>query len=712
MIETPLRVRHDLSDGWEFVRGRVRRGWLSGRGKAGEQVDLPHCWNRGDTFQYGRRSYSGRGVYRRLIDLPAAPEGPGSWRIRSEGFYGYGDIWLDGRTIARFDGQYLGFDIELPMSLSAGRHRLAVRLENLWQRRVLPGRRDPDFLLYGGLAGRMWLEWVPAFHIDHDRVEVVGSRGPDGAEIVELRWGINGLDEAPDDARLTWKVTGTDGEQVAAAGPVPVGNDISSISTMILKARCWSPNDPQLYWAEGRLETDEGTADVVRVRFGITRAEFRPDEGFFLDDTRIDLHGWNRHESIPGLGNALPEELHRADARLLKDYGCNFVRLSHYPQHPAFLDACDELGIMVYAEIASWKSVSSSTAWRRAARRQMRDLVLRDRHHPSVILWGMGNESRSRKAYLEMREIARKLDPARPVTYAENHLYRARREKTLGIPDVWSINYEFEALEEAREACSLRDVIASECCNHPTSVKGDDRAELVQVATLEYEWNLMADRPYLAGHAVWSFADYATEYRKRYRRQTGLFDAWRRPKMAAELFRARYADEPFVSLFVTGRDLHVFSNCETVRLEKDDAPTVDLQEAPHNIVKLEGAFTGVRAEGVRNGATVRKELRPWGEAAAVMISIDETEVESGRTVAVDLTICDDAGTPVRDWNGQVEVEIDGDARLYPYTDAGEVLVARGEGRLYLQLGRSGEEIVIRATAASLEPASLTISTRR
>jgi len=95
-----------------------------------------------------------------------------------------------------------------------------------------------------------------------------------------------------------------------------------------------------------------------------------------------------------------------------------------------------------------------------------------------------------------------------------------------------------------------------------------------------------------------------------------------------------------------------------------------------------------------------------------MISIDETEVESGRTVAVDLTICDDAGTPVRDWNGQVEVEIDGDARLYPYTDAGEVLVARGEGRLYLQLGRSGEEIVIRATAASLEPASLTISTRR
>ncbi len=227
----------------------------------------------------------------------------------------------------------------------------------------------------------------------------------------------------------------------------------------------------------------------MRVRFGIIRSEFRPEEGFFLDGVRIDLHGCNRHESIPGLGNALPEELHRADASLLKDYGCNFVRLSHYPQHPAFLDACDELGIMVYAEIASWKSVSSSRAWRRAARRQMRDLILRDRHHPSVIVWGMGNESRSRKAFVEMREIARELDPVRPVTYAENHLYRARREKTTGIPDVWSVNYELEVLEEARDACRLQNVIASECCNFPRSRKGDDGAELTQVATLKYEWS-------------------------------------------------------------------------------------------------------------------------------------------------------------------------------------------------------------------------------
>ena len=134
MIETPLRLRHDISDGWEFIRGRVRRGWLSGRGKAGQQVDLPHCWNRGDTFQYGRKSYSGRGVYRRSLILPDSPGGRGSWHLRSEGFYGWGDVWLDGRAIARIDGQYLGFDINLPAGFDPGDRvasavgRLSVRI--------------------------------------------------------------------------------------------------------------------------------------------------------------------------------------------------------------------------------------------------------------------------------------------------------------------------------------------------------------------------------------------------------------------------------------------------------------------------------------------------------------------------------------------------------------------------------------------------------
>jgi len=233
---------------------------------------------------------------------------------------------------------------------------------------------------------------------------------------------------------------------------------------------------------------------------------------------------------------------------------------------------------------------------------------------------------------------------------------------------------------------------------------------LTQIATLKYEWSLMADRPYLAGHAVWSFTDYATEHRKRYRRQPGLFDAWRQPKMAAELFRARYAEEPFVSLFVTGtgddRELHIFSNCERILLTRDGLPAIELEAAPHHVVPLNGVFTGFRAEGVRGENTVRCELRSWREAATVAISIEEPETAPGRISPVDFTICDDAGSPVREWNGRVKVSIEGDARLFPFNEAGEVLVSRGSGRAYVEVGRSGEPFVVHAEANGLEPGLL------
>ena len=227
MIETPLRIRHEISEGWEFVRGWVGRRWMRGRKTGGEVVDLPHCWNRTDTYQYGRRSYSGRGGYRKEIVVPEVVVGDGQWHLRSEGFYGFGDLWIDGRAFARIDGRYLGFDAPLPDSTTAGTHLMTLRLDNFFRRRVLPGRSDPDFLLYGGLAGRVWLEWVPTLRIDRRSVEVVCSRGPENAEILDLRCSVRGRDDAPDDLRLNWTISTADGERIAAAGPAPVADDTS-----------------------------------------------------------------------------------------------------------------------------------------------------------------------------------------------------------------------------------------------------------------------------------------------------------------------------------------------------------------------------------------------------------------------------------------------------------------------------------------------------
>jgi len=733
MIEFPLRPRHDLCSGWEFIRGKVGRRWLGGDPGTGEMVDLPHCWNLDNTYQYDRNSYTGFGGYRRQIHLPASPEGA-VWHLCSEGFYGVGEIRLDGCRLTGFDGQYLGFDIALPDWTGSSDHTLGIRLDNRFHRNVLPGKRQPDFLLYGGLVGRMWLEQRPIIHLAADRVELVCSPAPNGSELLELRTTLDGLTFPEPGGRLTWSVTTADGSVVATFDPIPLFNNAMSTSTSITDPHCWSPENPHLYWAEGRLEDGSGVVDVIRVRFGITRAEFRSGDGFYLDGERIDLHGANRHESIPGLGSALPPELHRSDARLLKDYGCNFVRLSHYPQHPTFLDACDELGIMVYAEIASWKSVRSSRGWRRAARRQFHDLIIRDRHHPSVIIWGMGNESRSRKAFLELRQIACELDSSRPVTYAENHLYRARRQKTVGIPDVWGMNYELDVLDEARETSRLGIVLISECCNHPTSVKGDQSEELEQLVVIEREWELMADREGLAGHAAWSFTDYATEYRDRTRRQTGLFDAWRRPKMAAELYRARYSNEPFVALFLDeghqdrsasrfrkditgsstdggGEVLHVFSNCERILIDQAGSLLATLEGALHYTLPIKIDRGELSAVGHLGSKISSRTLRPHTEAVRVELTNPNGAHSGGETNAIDISIIDAAGELVRDWNGNVMVSADGGARLHSYTSNSEALITRGEGRIYATLLPGAERATITGRAHGLETGYLLLATK-
>ena len=735
MIETPFRPRFDLSAGWEFVRKKVGRQWLAGQSGDDDLVDLPHCWNTQDTFQYGRSSYSGRGGYRRRLEIPAIHDG-GRWSLRSGGFYGIGDAWIDGKRIAKFDGQYLGFGIDFEPNFPDGVHRLGIRLDNRWRRNVLPGFRQPDFILHGGLAGRVWLERTPDIHFDLTRTQVVCEEQPTGQELVSLHTSLINRKSTSTDGTLEWTIVRKEAAAAGSSKPIAVTlerrGSVEAIAHVIVEdPRSWSPDEPNLYWAEGRLRVDGQVVDEVRIRFGITHAEFRPRQGFFLDGKRVDLHGCNRHEAIPGLGNALPDELQRRDAQILKDIGCNFVRLSHYPQSPVFLDACDELGLLVYPEIATWKSVRSSRGWRRAAKRQMNDLIVRDRHHPAVILWGMGNESRSKKAYHELRTIARELDPKRPVTYAENHLYRARRHKTTGVPDVWSVNYELEVLDEAPASSRLENVILSECCNHPHSVRGDDLEEITQVLALERDWGIMADHPHLAGHAVWCLSDYATEHRDRYRRLPGLLDAWRQPKMAAELFRARYSRRPFVSLFITAQSfaappssfrkehfplitggglfLHVFSNCDSVRLSQSGAFLALLEGALHHVVEIDSRHTEVIATGSRAGKMVQTCCRAHGEAARIEVTVPGDPIEPGRTIEVDLSVRDGGGLPVRNWNGLVHLEVNSGGKLHCFTDNETVELSRGQGRTYFTPDGTGEQAVILASADGLISGSVTIS---
>lgn len=609
------RVTIPLNQNWQFVRGRASRRWINEIADA-VNVALPHCWNARDAFQDGVAYYRGWGSYRHCFELNAPSgdvPGPLQWRLVAEGFYGTGDVWLNGKRLGTVDGQYLGFTFDVTDQLQiGGENRLGVRLTNRCRRSVLPGIRMPDFLLYGGLSGRIWLEGVPAvrFAKRQSRLDVDDA-------VVRIRAAFRG--EIGREYSQTWRIYDGDGEEVAEA---TASAEVAALSLTIPDPHHWDVDDPQLYMAEGVLRRDAAIVDAIRLRFGIRTAEFRPDSGFFLNGRRIPLRGCNRHESMPGFGRALPLWLHRDDAERIKSMGLNFVRLAHYPQHPAFLDACDELGILVYAEVASWKSVRGGR-WLRNACRQMRAMILRDRQHPSVILWGMGNEGRHRGAYQKLYALCKQLDPKRAVTYAENHLYRARRKRTVGLPDVWGANYEFDALEAGRDASRLRCVVVSECSNDPHTERGNVEAEARQLERLRQDLKTLEALPYVAGFALWCFNDYATLRKQRYKRYSGIVDAWRNPKASAYWLAERF---------------------------------------------------GGRLEAVPLACDVA--------ASRVALQAEPPDADVRNTMGIGVEVQDATGARC-DWQGTLAAMVTGPARLCRFDAAGSVLVAHGVGRLFV-----------------------------
>ena len=714
-VEYPLRPCLDLSRDWEFVPRRVRKSWFAGEDPDAAIVNLPHCWNAKDAFQEGVSYYRGSGSYRKRFTFPENLRGSaaGRWYIESEGFYGTGDLWVNGQRIASVDGQYIGISVDANEHLCSNSDNiLGFRLTNKCSRNVLPGIDMPDFLLYGGLSGKVRLVFRPDLHIGKANISLVPQEVSRDTRQVIVRFSVANESSKARKWTARWTIEELKGDVVASVdcdeSLAGAGSERSAIeANLTLKGpRPWSPDDPHLYRLVGQILEDGVPVDSAMLRFGCRDAEFLKGGGFAINGRKIELRGCNRHESMPGFGRALPENFHRKDAERIKELGLNFVRLSHYPQHPSFLDACDELGVLVYPEIATWKSVRSSGRWLRAACRQMNDMIVRDRHHPCVILWGMGNESRSRRAYLKLREIVRELDPSRPVTYAENHLYRARRKKTLGIPDVWGVNYELDAVEEAARNCRLENVLISECANYPQACRGILEEEFAQVSLISGELDKIAAQEGVSGFALWCFNDYATLRKERFLRYSGIVDAWRLPKMSGAFLQARFKQDPFIRVFVdwstaaaqgdAEQDLrtgYIFTNCDTVEVLLNGRRVLTETGKTLLAVDLNFEVGELVARGILGRVSVSDRINSWSSAERIAVLPEQFEASSENrdTVSVLVRAVDGAGRHVRSFSGLLPVSVNGPAVLKSYTCNDEVLLSGGEGRCFVEgTGDAGE----------------------
>lgn len=711
-------MRIDICSGWEFRKRSASRAWLAGTPGKSNGVALPHCWNTQDTYHKGTDYFRGQGAYRREFASPS--ESHAACFFETEGFYGTGDVWLNGRRLATIDGQYLGVCVELTPHLVPGGQTnvLAVRLTNRCPNHVLPGIKDPDFILYGGLSGRAWLRLRPDLHMVDGDTSVRCKNPLADSPTLSIEARIRNGSATMRSGQLHWRLLDGDGNCVASAAPAPVTLEgtqtITTTTTLtVSKPSLWSVDAPYRYRLVGSLEDSDGAIDAQDISYGFRHAEFRPRDGFYLNGSRLALRGCNRHESMPGFGRALPVALCALDAQIIKDHGLNFVRLSHYPQHPAFLDACDRLGLLVYAELASWKSVRGYGRWLQAALRQFEGMIRRDRHHPSVILWGMGNEAQSRRAYGKLRDLAKRLDPDRPVTYAENHFYRARRRRTPGVPDVWGINYELDAIPDGLTASRSQCVVVSECSNEPHTRRGDANAEKRQVLTLTRDLSRLDDCAGVAGWVIWCYNDYATLRKGRYRRFSGIVDGWRHPKLAADWLKARYGREPHVHISgdwgragPATRSICVLGNGQTIRLTCAGQPLAELDAAKFNEIDIPYRAEPLVAETWHGGYMATDTLFPFGPAHHLMLEIER--LNNSDTFAITISVVDTDGHTVTDWKGDVVLEVSEQATLHTLRPDRCVPVAAGRAKTYLTTPGEHGSVTLHAEADGLRAASIDV----
>ncbi|HWX23217.1 MAG TPA: glycoside hydrolase family 2 TIM barrel-domain containing protein [Candidatus Binatia bacterium] len=403
------------------------------------KVTLPHCVAKLSWQNWEPAAWADHWIYRRHFDLPDDLKNSRVFLDFEAVMTGATPV-INGLALTTHSGGYLPFDYELTDKVNPKGNVLAVAVDGRWQN-VPPegspkGPQAVDYLEPAGLHRSVSLRFVPQVFIrdvfakpvkvlDSDRrVEVTCSLDAAIIPSKPLRLKADLLHRGRVIASATREV------HLDKSGETNVALTLSSLG----KVELWEPATPNLYEVFVTLLVNDEPWHDYRTRIGFREARFEID-GFFLNGRRFQIFGLDRHEIYPYVGAAMPLRVLRRDAEILRrEFNCNFVRCSHYPQSEAFLDACDDLGLMVWEELPGWQYIGDE-AWQDLAVRDVNDMVRRDRNHPGIVIWGVRiNESANNPAlYTRTKTAAKALDDSRPTSGAMN-----RYSTTDWLQDVYA----------------------------------------------------------------------------------------------------------------------------------------------------------------------------------------------------------------------------------------------------------------------------------
>jgi beta-galactosidase len=661
-----------------------------------EHVVLPHSNTPVPWHNVDQNSYQFVSIYRRHFKLPKEKE-VGNRRVFIDfaGVMTATTVWLNGTKIGEYKGGYTPFSFELTHALQlAGDNVLAVRVDSRELTEVPPFGYEIDYLTFGGIYREVELRIVPAIHIENMCARPIDD--PSSSPGLDVDIYLKALESST--APLTLEISLIDGDRVLGKSELKIGkvDQGASAKKYTLQLRdfghvdLWSLESPRLYTVQVKLLAHSQLQDELSCRTGFRSAHFM-DHGFELNGEVIKLRGLNRHQTFPFAGAAMPARVQRKDAEILKkELKCNVVRCSHYPQSTHFLDACDELGILVIDEIPGWQHVSDESIWRDRAVDNVDRMIRRDWNHPSVILWSIRiNESRDfHDFYQRTHATAHSLDPTRQTTGV-----RYFQESEL-LEDVFSMNDFGFPLKAPNHSLYLNTEFVG--AEFPTRSWDDNDRHREHILRYARIYNQLESSEKYAGGLGWCAFDYATHsdfgagdhicYH-------GVMDIYRQPKPAAGFYKSQCTPEEEVVLEPgfhwamndnPGSFDHavICSNCERLRcyIKRDGAwhQIIELeparQEFPHlayppfflHLPNGNDDWGDLRIDGYWGGKVViSKSFSGQGLDQKFSIGCDDKELFANGADSTRITfrVTDEYGSIRPLCNDPISIEVDGPATL-------------------------------------------------
>jgi beta-galactosidase len=617
--------RRRWDEGWRFRLGDLNQGQDPGLDDGGwRQLDLPHDWSiegeiRQDHPSGGGGGYlpGGVGWYRKTFSMGEADRGR-TVTIEFDGVYKDCDVYLNGHHLGFHPYGYTSFQYDLtPYLLFDAPNVLAVRVDD---------SRQPDARWYSGagIYRHVWLTVTDPLHVAVWGTFVRTHQMSETVTRVDVDTRVQNDGDTEWRCLLLTRILDPEGQVVLERGsyhPVQPGQTHNFSQRLHLEnARRWSVEDPVMYTVQSLVTVTGGLGDTMfptdlaggaggevvdtyETPFGIREICFDADRGFLLNGDRVKINGACIHHDGGSVGAAVPERVWERRLQVLKQMGCNGIRSSHYPPAPEFLDLCDRMGFLVMDEnFDEWRKGKFAYGYHdyfdEWAEIDTRGMVRRDRNHPSIVLWSVGNEI-PEQSHPEDLGILRKLvdmvheeDPTRPVTSACDNISAPTPAtlEFLALLDVVGYNYVDRWHEHRELMYSLdrhlfpqRKMIGSENSslggirgNYQLQASGWYGPYNTRMINVEQLWKFTAMNDYVAGDYMWTGIDYLGETRWPLKNSvSGVIDTCGFPKDGYRFFQSQWTKEPMIHLAPhwnwaesEGQTIPVicYTNCETVEL--------------------------------------------------------------------------------------------------------------------------------------------------